>query len=240
MKFSKLALVLGATLSLAGGLAFGTACSSSSGSGGGSGGGSGSSSGGSMDSGMTSDVTTGEDGGTDTGVETDTGTVGPGPDCGSIPSLHANTAGDIYCGYGADGGSINCGTGTQCCLGGEVGGAFLPQDCTPWTVTGTGCDNPGPDAGATSPSIGIACNQVSDCTTNGQAAGGSCCLVGATAAPVTGCGFDKAKGGTTVQCETTATCAAGETQICSADVDCPTGMHCKAGKWKIYQIGFCQ
>jgi hypothetical protein len=35
-------------------------------------------------------------------------------------------------------------------------------------------------------------------------------------------------------------CATGEVQICSADQDCPSGMHCIPGKWKIYQIGFCQ
>ena len=241
MKFSKLALVLGATLSLAGGLAFGTACSSSSGSGGGSGGGSGSSSGGSAaDSGMGADVTMNEDGGTDSGNETDTGSVN-GPDCGKIPSLHANPAGDVYCGYGADGGTIDCLTGTQCCLGGSIGGGMYdPQVCSNWNALGTGCDNP--DGGG----IGIACNQISDCTANGMANATACCLQGASAAPVTGCGYDKAKNGTAIVCEgngdggTGATaCAVGETQICSSNADCPTGTTCQAGKWKIYQVGFC-
>jgi hypothetical protein len=40
---------------------------------------------------------------------------------------------------------------------------------------------------------------------------------------------------------TTATaCAAGETQVCSSQADCPTGTTCTAGKWKLYQLGFCQ
>ncbi len=46
------------------------------------------------------------------------------------------------------------------------------------------------------PGIGIACNQNSDCTSNGQAAGGSCCLVGASVSTVAGCNYPKAKNGT--------------------------------------------
>ena len=35
------------------------------------------------------------------------------------------------------------------------------------------------------------------------------------------------------------TCAAGEVQICSSAADCPAGKQCIAGKWKIFQVGFC-
>jgi hypothetical protein len=239
MKFSKLALVMGSAIAVAAGAFVGTACSSSSSAGSGSGSGSGS--GGTVDSGSGSDTgTTNEDSGntgSDTGTEADSGTT-TGPDCGSIPSLHANTAGAIYCGYGADGGSITCGTGTECCLGGKVGNTFDPQDCVAWSATGAGCDNPPADAGGGA--IGIACNQVSDCTANGQAAGGSCCLQGSSDSTVAGCGFPKKKGGSAIVCEATPACAAGEIQVCSAQADCPTGTTCTAGKWKIYQIGFCQ
>jgi hypothetical protein len=101
--------------------------------------------------------------------------------------------------------------------------------------------------------IGIACNQTSDCAANGMTGSVACCLQGAKGPnPVTGCGYDKASSGTAVVCEATTggtttdagymvgTCLAGETQICSSDTDCPTGTTCKPGKWKIYQIGFCQ
>jgi hypothetical protein len=241
MNLKKLALVMSAGFVLGAGTFAGAGCSSSSS--GGSGGGSGSSSGGAGDS----SVDTGT--GSDTGVETDSSESdsGASPDCGKLPTLHMNAAGDIYCGYGpaddagGDGGEINCGTGTECCLGGSIGGGqYDPQACATWSATGAGCDNPpGVDGGA-STAIGIACNQIADCTANGQAAGGSCCLQGATVATVAGCGYPKAKDGNAIVCETTATCTSGETQICSSQADCPSGMTCTAGKWKIYDIGFCQ
>jgi hypothetical protein len=171
-----------------------------------------------------------------------------GPDCGKLPSLHANPAGDIYCGYGADGGEIDCLTGMECCLGGSIGGGmYAPQECATWSGTGAGCMNPAPVDGGASTAIGIACNQVSDCTTNGMSSATACCLQGASAAPVAGCGYTKAKDGTAIVCEVgtasadggAATCAAGETQVCSTQADCPAGTTCTAGKWKIYDLGFC-
>lgn len=248
MKFSKLALVMGSALALGAGLCVGTACSSSSSnSGGGSGGGSGSGSGGTVDSGSAADVTTDDSGSTggDSGNETDGGS---GVDCGKLPTLHANPAGSIFCGYGpdvdagGDGGTITCGVGSQCCLGGEVSASsgYSPQTCSTWTANGVGCDNPAADSGAEYAAIGIACNQNSDCTSNGQATGGSCCLVGATVSTVAGCSYPKAKSGTVIQCESTPSCAAGEIQVCSAQADCPTGTTCTAGKWKLYDLGFCQ
>jgi hypothetical protein len=115
--------------------------------------------------------------------------------------------------------------------------------CAPWTQGGTGCTNP------TGTSIGIACTQIADCVANGATgATVACCLQGATApADPAGCTYPKSHSGTAVACETTSgtgnapgTCAAGEVQICSADADCPAGLHCVAGKWKILQVGFCQ
>jgi hypothetical protein len=233
MKVSQMALVLGSALALAGGALVGSACSSSSsGSGSGSGGGSGSGSGGGSDASMDSSSTG------DTGMEEDTGTSSgggdAGVDCGSIPALHANTAGDIYCGYGTDGGDIDCLTGTMCCLGGSIGGnQYDPQVCNPWNAAGAGCNNP--DGGG----IGIACNQVSDCNANSDAGFASCCLQGAMESMVAGCGYPKAKEGTAIACESAAMCQQGETPICSSQADCPSGTTCTAGKWKIYQIGFC-
>ncbi len=253
MEFRKLAWVLGAALTVGVGGMSAIACSSSN-SGGGdagssSGSGSGSSSGSS--SGGMSDATTGGDDGATTGTDSGSGSggssdAGAGTDCGKLPSLHQNPAGDIYCGYGADGGTIDCTTGSQCCLGGSIGGGqFAPQECSPWQANGSGCTNP--DGGG----IGIACNQISDCTSNGNG-GTACCLVGGKG-PVAlqGCGYSKATGGSAIVCEgsgtvgeggapTATACQSGEIQVCSSNADCPTGTTCQAGKWKIYQIGFCQ
>ncbi|MGH7294782.1 MAG: hypothetical protein ACRELB_07615, partial [Polyangiaceae bacterium] len=161
-----------------------------------------------------------------------------------IPSLHQNEAGAIYCGF-SDAGSLNCPTGQECCLGGQISGTFAAEQCATY---GTACTNGGsPDAGTgNSAAIDIACNQISDCTANGNSGATACCLQGAKApAPVTGCGYDKSTGGNAIVCEgssgggTATPCAAGEIQICSSQADCPTGTTCTPGKWKIYQIGFC-
>jgi Cys-rich repeat protein len=250
MNIKQLALVLGATAVFAGGGVGAVACSSSSnggsssggssggGSGSSSGSGSGSSSGGTMDSSMNEDTGSGSG-----------GDSGAGADCGSIPQLRPNPAGDVYCGFGADGGHIECladaGQG-YCCLGGSLGGGqYAPQICA---AMAAGCVNGAPDAGG-SAAIPIECNQISDCPTNGSPGASACCLQGASApAEVAGCGYLKSKGGTAIVCEGTGggadaaatACAAGEVQICSANSDCPTGTTCQPGKWKIYQIGFCQ
>ncbi|HEY1960248.1 MAG TPA: hypothetical protein VGH28_31780 [Polyangiaceae bacterium] len=165
---------------------------------------------------------------------------GGSAECGSIPSLHVDEAGAIFCGFGTgDAGSIVCTTGTQCCLGGEVGQTFQGQDCVAY---GAACDNPPADSGAAIPSIPVECAQNSDCTANGKT-GNVCCLQGAKGpTAVAGCGYSKATNGTGVVCEapTNGACTgATDIQICSADSDCPTGKTCQAGKWKILQVGFC-
>jgi hypothetical protein len=159
--------------------------------------------------------------------------------CGSNPSLHADTAGTIFCGYDFDAGAnLSCTTGQQCCLGGYLdGGAFAAQACSTWTAGATGCTNPASD------SVGIACAQNADCTANGfSATNVACCLRGAMGPADDGCNYPKATLGTSVACETTTGngCAAGEIQICSSDSDCPAGKTWVAGKWKILQVGFCQ
>jgi Cys-rich repeat protein len=65
-----------------------------------------------------------------------------------------------------------------------------------------------------------------------------------------GCSYLKSTKGSAIVCEgtgggadggvTSTACATGEVQVCSSDADCPSGMSCQPGKWKIYQIGFCQ
>jgi hypothetical protein len=162
---------------------------------------------------------------------------GPAVDCGSAPTLHADDAGVVFCGFGADGGHLYCGTGQECCLGGPLdldAGTFAPQECAPF---GSACSNPA-DGG-----LPIECGQIADCTANGQA-GTVCCLQGATAPTIVpGCGYARASHGTGVVCETPAAgtnaCAAGETQICSVDLDCPSGKVCTPMKWKVFQLGFC-
>jgi hypothetical protein len=187
------------------------------------------------DGGETDSSTTVSDSGTasDTGTTTDAAV-----NCGSNPTLHVDTAGTIFCGYDFDAGAdLSCTTGQQCCLGGYLdGGTFAEQVCSTWSATGTGCTNPPGD------SIGIACGQNADCTANGFTGSHvACCLQGATAPADMGCTYPKATLGTAVVCESTSGngCAAGEIQICSATSDCPTGMTCTPGKWKLFQVGFC-
>jgi hypothetical protein len=241
MKLSKLALIMSAGFVLGGGAFAGAGCSSSSS--GNSGAGSGSGSGGASDSGA--DTSTSADTGTesDTGSAGDTGTTSGDAGCKNV-ELHPNAAGDVYCGYAADGGDLDCLTGTQCCLGGSIGGGmYAPQECATWNAAGTGCTNPA-DGGA----LGVACNQVSDCTANGAVGAVACCLQGgASLEAVTGCTYQHAKEGTGIACESTGTgdggtgaCAAGELQVCSANVDCPSGMNCTAVTWKLFDIGVCQ
>lgn len=169
------------------------------------------------------------------------GPVDGGMNCGSIPTLHVNPPGDIYCGPGADGGALDClasaGDG-MCCLGGSLGGGmYAPETCSPNAMVG--CSNGAADAGGTAP-IQIQCNQVADCTANGFQGAGACCLQGASApAIVPGCGYLKSKGGTAVICEGSTICGPGEVQICSTNADCPSGTTCTPAKWKIFQVGFC-
>jgi hypothetical protein len=142
--------------------------------------------------------------------------------------------------------------GQECCLGGSIGGGnFAPQECATY---GTTCTNGGgADASTNEQAIAIACNQVSDCVANGKTGATACCLQGAkctsgytcTGSPGA-CPYPKYSDGVAIVCEgtgggTTATaCAAGETQVCSSQADCPTGTTCTPGKWKLYQLGFCQ
>ena len=185
------------------------------------------------------DSTTGTDSGQDSGGQ-DAGNDVSTADCGSTPTLHPSDAGAIYCGF-VDGGSLICGTGQQCCLGGKVGNTFQNQDCVTWGGT---CDNPPPDSG-TSPPVPIECGQNSDCTANGAASGSVCCLQGGTApAQVAGCSYYKSSpGGSSIVCSAGSNGACpGSTdiQICSSDTDCPQGKTCTPMKWKIYQLGFCK
>lgn len=161
--------------------------------------------------------------------------------CGNPPALHPTAPGDIYCGYGEDGGPLDClaseGEG-MCCLGGSLGnGNYAPQMCSPNAMVG--CSNGAADAGGTAP-IQIQCNQVADCTANGFQGAGSCCLQGSSGPVIEpGCTYPKWQGGTAIVCEANAICFPGEVQICSTNADCPQGMTCRPGKWKIFDIGTC-
>ncbi len=176
------------------------------------------------------------------GFPYDGGIYDSGINCGSTPTLHVNPPGDIFCGFGADAGLLQCiasqGDGT-CCLGGSLGGGmYAPQMCA---QNAAGCMIP---AEGMNP-IPIQCNQIADCAPNGAAGATACCLQGAPAlAAVPGCGYYRAKGGSAIVCEGSgggapSFCAAGEVQVCSSNADCASGMTCTPGKWKIYQLGFC-
>jgi hypothetical protein len=216
-----------------------------------SGGGSGSS--GVSSSGVTSSSSNGggSSGVTSSGSNSGSGSGGPtdeggvdldgGVDCGSIPTLHPTPAGDIYCGYGADGGPIDClgsaGAG-WCCLGGALGGGnYAAQICAQNAASCmTASEGMGP--------VPIQCNQLSDCPPNGSPGATACCLQGAALEELAGCGYSKAVSGTEIVCEGSAggaatSCQAGEIQICSMNADCPQGTQCTPGKWKIFQLGFC-
>lgn len=199
------------------------------------------------DSGIALDSSSGFDAGShdsgaidsSTGVDGSTGVdaaMEAGVDCGSTPSLHEEEGGTIYCGFG-DAGSITCPIGQECCLGGSLGNnTFAPDECATY---GSTCTNGTADDAGVTNAISIACMQVSDCAANGVSGAVACCLQGATApAPVPGCTYPKATHGTAIACETSA-CAAGEVTICSSQADCPQGTTCTAGKWKIFQMGFC-
>jgi hypothetical protein len=259
MEIRTLALVLGAAVTVVAGGVGVTACSSSSSSNnpvdsGGGGGNMDSSANNNGDSsssmGDDTGTGTGDDGGTPTG---DSGSGG-GPDCGTIPGLHTSAAGSLFCGYDDAGAHITCTTGQECCLGGSNGttskSPFFPEECATY---GSACPNQ--IDGGYDLAVPIACNQISDCIANGQTSATACCLQGATIAPVAGCGYNKAKGGSAIVCEgsgdggaaagdagtpTATACGINELQVCTGDADCPSGMTCKAGKWKIYQLGFCQ
>jgi hypothetical protein len=201
--------------------------------------GSSSNSGGSGSSGASS--SSGSVGGDDAGV------FDAGGNCGAIPMVHQNPPGDIYCGYDTDGGALEClasaGDG-MCCLGGSLGnGMYAAQVCSPNAMVG--CPNGGEEAGGT-PAIPIQCNQIADCTANGFPGATACCLQGASAPSVVpGCGYLTSRFGSAIVCEGSGgggatSCAAGEVQICSSPADCPSGTTCAVGKWKIFQLGFCQ
>jgi hypothetical protein len=198
------------------------------------------------DSGAAPEASTGDTGtgDMDSGAGNDTGSPqdsGAPVDCGSTPTLHLDPAGTIFCGYGSDGGKVDCLTGTQCCLGGELGGGlFAPEQCAARSAM---CSTGGQvDAGG-SLAIPIACMQIADCAANGVTGASACCLQGASSPSAVSCTYPKAQGGAAVVCETggasPGTCAAGETQICSSQSDCPSGTTCTAGKWKLFQVGFC-
>lgn len=245
MNIKHLALVMGATMALVGGGMGAVACSSSSsntGSSGSGSGGSGSSSGGTMDSGNEDTGSGSSSGGSGSSSG---GTGDAGVDCGKIPMLYPNPAGQLYCFKGADGGTLDCvadsGTG-YCCYGGSLGGGqYAPQICG---ADPAACTNGAPDAGGTA-AIPIQCEQIADCTLLGAPGATACCLQGSSApAAVAGCGYAKVTRGTAVICEgdgggAPTACQAGEVQLCSQQADCPSGTTCTAGKWKTFDIGFC-
>jgi hypothetical protein len=199
------------------------------------------------DTGAGDDSSSGDDGSV---VKTDAGSDA-GPDagdasdgaaaveCGATPTLHQDEAGTVFCGFDFDAGIQRfCSVGQECCLGGAIdldAGLFAGQVCATFGAT---CTNP-PDSGA----IPIECAQNTDCTANGTPAGAVCCLKGATAPAVSpGCSYYRATMGAAISCEAPqpgGTCAVGEVQICSSNVDCPTGKTCTPMKWKIFQMGFC-
>lgn len=188
--------------------------------------------------------------------------AGDSGSCKSPPSLHAGTAGDLFCGYPndagvwVDAGSFTCGTsgscdcnpGNICCLGGSAGGGqYYPEQCAPWA---DGIDA-GVGACAANKGLPIECEQTSDCTSNGAPTGSICCLTGNPSAPApspTNCTADlKSSGGTGIVCTlpsdggvTAGQCPnSGDLQVCETQGECTGGKTCTAIRWKLYEIGVC-
>ncbi len=240
MKFSTMAWVLGSTLVI-GGMGVGAAACSS--------GGSGTPSSQGNDSGTThtdSGGPTGDSGhpgdsgtmGTDTGtVDMDSGTGGDSdmgsPDCGTAPNLHPGSMGQLYCPFGPDAGApIYCAAGTQyCCISGKVGGVYPPSDCE--DISAGGC------TAVMQMVQGSTQIQCEDPATDCPAATGYVCCASPAPQPVAGCGYSKITGWAYSKCEMGTACAAGETQICESQAECPSGLACVPMKAKGVQMGFC-
>jgi hypothetical protein len=163
--------------------------------------------------------------------------VDAGVDCGQMPILHMNPPGDIRCGFGADGGALEClGSSGEgwCCVGASLGqGMYGPQSCAP---NSDSCPFPSM-GGFRTPSI--QCNQIADCRSNGAPGATACCL----GAELYQCMYPEAVGGS-IFCEgsnggAATRCGVNEIQICSSNVDCPPGTFCTPGKWDVFQLGFC-
>jgi hypothetical protein len=230
MKISTLALFLGSAL-VVGGAGVGlVACSSDSSTGTPTPG----------DSGTGTDGSTHNDGSTpaDSGMTPDTGTMDDGGDAGACthgnpPKLHASDGGTLFCGFKPnDAGTLYCDPHTQeCCVGGTQGTGHADAVCQ---QQGTTCTN------GMGPKV-INCEAPADCTT----AGSVCCMTGTTPTLDTTCNYYRTGANITTSCVAPSdggapTCAAGQSQICTNDMECPTGKTCVPFKTIYFGLGFCQ
>jgi hypothetical protein len=81
----------------------------------------------------------------------------------------------------------------------------------------------------------IDCKSAADCP-----AGNSCCATPmgtASIAAVPGCTYDKSTGEFNMHC--LSSCAAGDSVICAANTDCPSGQTCIPFKFKGAPMGHC-
>ena len=182
----------------------------------------------------------GNESGPDSGDGWASSSGGDASDCGATMSLFGLA--NVYCGTTADGTTLACGLGQQCCLSESAGkGGLVPNQCAPWTRDASGCDG-GLNA------IGVACAQIRDCAANGVHGGTlACCLQGASVPALVGsCSYPESTSGVAVICESTpgagdlaGSCASGEVQLCMTALDCP-GTQCVTGYWKNFEVGFCE
>jgi hypothetical protein len=157
--------------------------------------------------------------------------------CGSTPRLHPGDGGSTYCPFGPDGSAIDCPTSsTICCIGGEISrGSFAVSQCG---AAGAICTNPLPDAGMY-PARPVECEEALDCNA-GDGGPMVCCATGGTPAMDPACGYYRESPGLrATTCTASATCPAGQFQVCATDAECTSG-HCQAFKALGIHLGFCQ
>lgn len=163
------------------------------------------------------------------------GTCNQGLTCGVVQGQAACTEPSDAGASGDDGGASTGSDGGS--TGSDDGGppstsvckfSPTPYPCTP--AEGTACyagaqSCEGP-TGCVDPAISWPCNSANQCT------GTACCL--AAAAGIANPGVNCTQGtlilmpdaSTGTVCEAASTCAAGETQLCQVNAQCPKGQHC--------------
>jgi hypothetical protein len=149
------------------------------------------------------------------------GTVDSGPDCGTPPVLHPETAPGAYCPFTATG-AVHCAAGQECC------------------EPPPGADSTCQAGGSTCPITGSLtwqCTDPLDCQGSDAGVGAVCCATGATTYD-TACTYYRGTGFTGSHCALS--CQTAEVQLCSAANDpCVSPTQCTPFKVEGLVLGTC-